>query len=81
MTLLHAQDSKGDKASVSLATGGEPVGGCALISAGTQTDAILVQNVGTALAMPVTAGGSTVLCCFQIFAVLISALLLVLLQI
>lgn len=77
---ITAQDSKGEKATVSLETESEPVGGYALISAGAQSDAILVQNVGIALAMPGTKGGSTVQCCIQIFAVLLSALLLMLLQ-
>lgn len=77
---ITAQDSKGDKASVSLATESKPVGGYALIIVGAQSDAILVQNVGTALAMPETAGASTMQCYFRISAVILLALLHILLQ-
>jgi len=79
---ITAQDNEEDKVSVSLTTESEPVGGYALIRVGAQSDAILVQDVSTALAMPETAGGNPgrVQCWFQIFVVILSALFCMLLQ-
>ncbi|KAL9951105.1 hypothetical protein ACROYT_G043708 [Oculina patagonica] len=78
---ITAQDSKEEEASVSFATESKPVGGYALIIVGAQSDAILVQNVITALAMPETAGASTMQRYFRISAVLLLALLYIFLQI
>ena len=77
---ITGQDIKEHKTSVSLATESEAVGGYAQIIVGAQSDAILVQNVHTALAMPETAGTSTLQCRFRISAVLLSGLLHILLQ-
>ena len=79
---ITAQDNEEEKLSVSLTAESEPVGGYALISVGAQPDAILVQDVSIALAVPGTAGGNPghVQCWFQIFAVFLSALFYMLLQ-
>ena len=79
---ITAHDSE-EKVSVSLTTESEPVGGYALISSGAQSDAILVQDVSIALAMPGTAGGRPVhvQCWFQIFAVISSGFFYIFLQI
>ena len=70
---------RGKKVSVPLTEESEPIGGFALISAGAQSDAILVQDVSIALAMPETAGGNPQ-CWLQIFAIILSALFYMLLQ-
>ena len=56
---ITAHDNKEEKVSVSLTTESDPVGGYVLIRAGAQPDAILVQDVSIALAMPEIAGGRT----------------------
>ena len=80
---ITAQDEEEQKVSVSLTTESDPVGGYVLIRAGAQPDAILVQDVSIALAMPETAGGSPVLVqnWFKIFAVILSGFFYMFLQI
>ena len=56
---IIAQDSKGDKASVSLETESEPVGGHLLISAGKQSGAVLVENIEFVAAAEASSGAST----------------------
>ena len=56
---ITAQDSKGDKTTVSLATKSEPVAGHVLISTKEQAEAILVQNVEVLLAAAQVSGGAS----------------------
>ena len=51
---ITAHDNKEEKVSVSFTTESDPVGGYVQIRAGPQPDAILVQDVSIALAMPET---------------------------
>ncbi|KAJ7386407.1 hypothetical protein OS493_008531 [Desmophyllum pertusum] len=72
---ITAKDSEGDVAFVTLATESEPMGGHMLISAGTQSDAILVQNVETVLGASHTAGAGTAQCFLRISAAIILSVL------
>lgn len=72
---ITAKDRKGDLAFVTLATESEPMGGHMLISAGTQSDAILVQNVETVLGASHTAGAGTAQCFLRISAAIILSVL------
>lgn len=56
---ITAQDSKGDKATVSLETENEPMAGHLLIGAGKQSGAVLVENVEFAAAAAARSGAST----------------------
>lgn len=56
---ITSQDSKGDKATVSLETENEPMAGHLLIGAGKQSGAVLVENVEFAAAAAARSGAST----------------------
>ena len=68
---ITAQDSKGNKASVSLATESELIGGHVVISAEKQAGAVLVQNVDFAAALPAVSGASSWQCHFRRFTVIV----------
>ena len=67
---ITAQDSKEEKASVSLTTKSEPMAGHVLISTGAQSGAILVQNVESLVAAEATGGASTGHYSFHTFVIL-----------